>query len=93
MAATESLSMTVQLRLVVGGLPRGMAARDVQHLLAPCGESRFELLDTPGQADQAMAIVHLGSDQRLADRLRQRLDRRRVDGHGLWTWLTVMPWS
>jgi hypothetical protein len=84
--------MTMQLRLVVGGLPRGLAAHDMQHLLAPCGESRFELLDDPGHADETMAIVHLGADQRLAERLRQRLDHRRVDGQRLWTWLTVLPW-
>ena len=84
--------MTQQLRLVVGGLPRGLAAHDVQRLLAPCSESRFDVLDDPGRADEAMAIVHLGADQHLAERLRQRLDHRRVDGHGLWTWLTVLPW-
>lgn len=85
--------MVNRIRLVVGGLPRGVDPAEVQQLLAPCGPSRFAVLDAPGESDQAMAIVELGTDMPLAGRLRSRLEQRRRKDRPLWAWITVLPWS
>lgn len=83
--------MRCQFKLIVGGLPRGVQREAVLHLVEPCGESRFELIEQPGLDDQTMAVVRLGLDQRLGGRLCQRLDHREFDGRRLWAWLSRHP--
>jgi hypothetical protein len=85
--------MSTQHRLIVGGLPRGIDSEEVKHLVRPFGESRFALLDLPGDGSQCMAIVQLGTDMPAGARLRQRLNHRRLHGRSLWAWLTSLPWA
>jgi hypothetical protein len=85
--------MSTQLRLILGGLPRGIDIDEVKRLVQPFGESRFALQDMPGDDDQCMAIVQLGTDMPAGARMRQRLDHRWLHGRWLWAWLTVLPWA
>lgn len=82
-----------QFRVLIFGLHRGMSKADVGHLVEPCRESRFAMVDIPGDNDQAMVIVQLGDDPKTAARLRQRVDGRRMNGHALQSWTTVLPWA
>ena len=85
--------MSNPLRLIVGGLPRGIGSDEVKRLVQPFGESRFAVLDMSGDDSQCMAIVQLGSDMPAGARLRQRLNQRTLHGRRLWAWLTVLPWA
>ena len=85
--------MSTQHRLIVGGLPRGIGSEEVKRLVQPFGESRFALLDLPGDSSQLIAIVQLGTDLPAGARIRQRLNHRRLQGRSLWAWLTVLPWA
>jgi len=85
--------MSTLLRLIVGGLPRGIGSDEVKRLLQPFGESRFAVLDMPGDDNQRMAIVQLGTDTQSGSRLHRRLNQRRLHGRRLWAWLTVLPWA
>jgi hypothetical protein len=82
-----------QFRVLIFGLHRGQSKSDVGPLVRPCTESRFAMVDIPGDNDQAMAIVDVGSDPRAAARIRQRVEGRRLDGQTLHSWTTVLPWA
>ena len=85
--------MSRNIRMMIFGLPRDTSRQELQDLVTPCGDSRLALMDLPGDNDQAMAIVRLDEDQRLAHRLSERVHNRRVRGHQLQSWLTVLPWK
>lgn len=84
--------MGSMMRMVVGGLPRGMAVQDVLGLVAPCEAPDLLLVDIPGDDEHAMAIVPLPGGAQQASRLSLRLSQRRLNGQPLWTWVTVLPW-
>jgi len=85
--------MTTNIRLLIFGLSRKTSRQELQALVQPCGDSRLALLDVPGDNDQAMAIVRLGTDQRLGARLAERVQHHHVHGHRLQAWLTSLPWA
>ena len=85
--------MSTDIRLMIFGLARTTTRQDLQPLIEPCAESALTLLDIPGDNDQALAVLQLGSDQLLAARLSERIRRRRCNGRALQPWLSVMPWA
>lgn len=82
-----------QFRVLIFGLQRGQSKTAVGPLVQPCTESRFVMVDIPGDNDQAMAIVQVGTDASAAARIRRRVDGRRMNGHTLRSWTTVLPWA
>jgi hypothetical protein len=85
--------MSRHIRMMIFGLSRDTSRQEVQALVAPCGDSRLALMDLPGDNDEAMAIVNLEEDHRLAARLSDRVQVRRLHGRRLKPWLTVLPWN
>lgn len=85
--------MSHNIRLLIFGLPRGMPGEQMHALIAPCGDSRLEVLDLPGDNDQSMAVLQLGENDRLAQRLSERVRHQRVAGRRLQAWLTALPWA
>lgn len=85
--------MSHNIRLLIFGLPRGLPGAQMHELIAPCGDSRLEVMDLPGDNDQAMAVLQLGENPRLAQRLSERLRHRSVGGRRLQAWLTALPWG
>jgi hypothetical protein len=82
-----------QFRVLIFGLQRGQSKADIGRLVEPCRESRFAMVDIPGDNDQAMAIVQVGNDPKTAARIHERVHGRRLNGHTLQTWTTVLPWA
>ena len=85
--------MSRNIRMMIFGLPRDTSRRELQVLVSPCADSRLALMDLPGDNDEAMAIVSLDEDHRLAARLSERVQARRLRGRRLKPWLTVLPWT
>lgn len=85
--------MSRNIRMMIFGLPRDTSRQELKDLVTPCGDSRLALMDLPGDNDEAMAIVRLDEDQRLAHRLSERVHNRRMRGRQLKSWLTVLPWK
>lgn len=78
-------------RLIVGGVPSGLDRQILEDLMAPCGAARLELHESAGGPGESVVVVSIGTDLRMAERLRQRVGGRSIQGHRLWTWLSQRP--
>jgi len=87
-------TMALSLRLIVGGLPSGLTEEQLQALLYPVSDLHLcEEAGSPGNGAQAFVIAQLGANRMLATRLRDRLDRKRLQEHRLWAFVAVLPWT
>ena len=78
-------------RLLIFGLACNDSADDVRVLLG-CAASSVEIVDVPGGAGQAYAVVAMPDRQRAA-RVAWRVGQRRRHGRSLQSWLPVMAWQ
>lgn len=78
-------------RLIVGGVPSGLDRQVLEELLAPYGAARLDVHESAGGPGESVVVVRIGTDLRLAERLRQRVGGRSIQGHRLWTWLSRRP--
>ncbi len=83
----------LETRLLIFGLTRRTTAQEVQTLLGCCRLAQVEVLAEPGDADQAIGIVHLPADRVLAHRLAEQVDRRSLNGRQVRSWVPAMAWA
>jgi hypothetical protein len=81
------------MRLLIFGLRRDTCESDLRGLLGRCGQARLDLLELPGDNDEAYAVVHLVPDAALAWRLARGINTRQLHGRRLQSWVPVMAWS
>lgn len=81
------------MRMLIFGFSRGTDSQEVRALLGACGEVPLDMVDLPGDNDDAYAVVHLIPNSGLAWRLAQGINARRFHGRRLQSWVPVMAWS
>lgn len=82
-----------ETRVLIFGLRRGTRPADLHGLLGAFRDARLDLLDLPGDNDDAFAVVHLRPDPSSAWRLAQGINARRLHGRRLQSWVPVMAWA
>lgn len=85
--------MDLETRLVIYGFGRSVRAEEVLVLLGPGCGAVVEMVEVPGDNDDAIAVVHLAPYRQLAFNLAGRLKTRRYQGRQLQPWVSAMNWS
>lgn len=92
MASADRLP-SAEIRLLIFGLRREVRADEVQALLGCFASAAVDILAQPGDADEAVGVVHLPPCRLLAWQLADKISQRRLHGRLLRSWVPVMAWG
>jgi hypothetical protein len=84
--------MTSPVRLLIFGLMRDTNAPELSRLLGREADTGLQMVDIPGNNDEAFAVVKLSPDRDQALRLADRVNHCHFHGRHLQCWVTALPW-
>lgn len=85
--------MTIDMRVLIFGLPKDALHHELQPLLGPFKGADVVLMALPDDSDSAYAVVRVPADRDRAARVAQHISTLRCRGRRLQSWATAMAWA